>query len=838
MKGPTPRRLGVALLATTFLIATPASAQTASSVPAAPAEGGIGRASGQLDTIDTLAGPGFCDGPTLADVASTAVGALVADKEGTVLFDTGPAQQGTIARVEANGITQALEPGVAVGPDPFVARVPGEVPAASRLASDSRGNALVNAGTKVLRASDGFVVAGGGPAGAPAQGDGGPALASTFASIRSIATDKSGNLYVADQIDPGQATVAIRFVNRIKVPITFFDGTPQQITIAPGNIDTIAGAAIATPPVGGEPARAAVIQGIPPAMSVSDGLLYIASYWPLKPESDSRATVRVVNLGGHPAQANGVTVAPGAIETVAGGEHTGFAGDGGQARAAAFGYLPGIAADGGNLYLADEQHQRVRRVDAQGVMTTIAGMGGTSTGDGGFNGNNRPAATARLDQPYDVKVDGDGQVYISDRGNSQVRFIDSSGLIRAAPGQDQTLTWTCAPVGTVNSEAENRLRPGKPGSVAVDDRGVVYFDGAALPQVKRIDGIGVVGNVAGYRSSQVCAPPSHCPTDEGRPAAQARFVEPSSIAVAGQGLYVLDTGNHRVRYVNLTRDKVHVNGVSVGPGLVETIAGNGAPGAAGDGKKATDAELSGAGSILVDRDGGLLIADTANARVRRVDAAGVISTVDGTANNGTGCCPSPTSVALDKAGNLYVADNQLHQVWFLNRGPSEVTVHGQAVPAGAVRPVAGNGSDGFGGDGGQALDAQMKNPAAVAISSTGNLYIADAEEHTIRRVDPSGVIVTVAGTGSFGFNGDGLPGALTALNSPLGLAFDRCGNLLIGDSDNDRVRRLNLVGSCTPITGAAGGGGFPWLAVAGLVAVALVGTASTFLARGRRNKRS
>ncbi len=219
-----------------------------------------------------------------------------------------------------------------------------------------------------------------------------------------------------------------------------------------------------------------------------------------------------------------------------------------------------------------------------------------------------------------------------------------------------------------------------------------------------------------------------------------------------------------------------------------------------------------------------------------LDANGAVSTLVDSPQLG-GCCRIPAGLVVDSSGNVYVSDKLGNQVWFLNRGSAPVTVHGVAVSPGALAVVVGDGSDGFGGDSGPATQAQLRTPAALALDTAGNLYIADVGEHTVRRVDPKGIIDTVAGTGRAGFNGDGLNGRLTSLSAPTSLAFDRCGNLLIADYGNGRVRRLNLVGNCPSASVATEDEetGSRW-AVAAASAVVLGGITVIWLVLTRRRR--
>ena len=272
------------------------------------------------------------------------------------------------------------------------------------------------------------------------------------------------------------------------------------------------------------------------------------------------------------------------------------------------------ADDSGNLYLAEPERHRVAKVDAAGTVSTLAG-----TGVAGFNGNGGPAGAAKLDRPYDVEIGPFGRVYFSDQGNGQVRYVDANGTIEAAHGNGAALRWTC--------EGPDQARPGGPSSVVTDDRSNVYIAASSMAQVKQISATGRVTTVVGRREGPTyCAPPRDCADiGDGAPAAEARLLQPSSLALGESGgLYILDSGDARIRLVNLGSRPLTAHGVTVKPGTIETVAGIGRIGSAGDGGRAVAAELLPGGSLAVDREGNLFLADTS--RVRRIDPDGILTT--------------------------------------------------------------------------------------------------------------------------------------------------------------------------------------------------------------------
>ncbi|MEK7766855.1 MAG: hypothetical protein AAB368_11510, partial [bacterium] len=244
-------------------------------------------------------------------------------------------------------------------------------------------------------------------------------------------------------------------------------------------------------------------------------------------------------------------------------------------------------------------------------------------------------------------------------------------------------------------------------------------------------------------------------------------------------MYIADFSNHRVRRVYQPTQ------------MIGTWAGNGSPGSSGDGGPATAAELAHPYALASDFQGNVYIADYDNHRVRRVDSvSGLITTVAGTGAAGSGGdgglavaaqLNHPTGVALDDAKRLYIADRDNHRV----RRVDPAT--------GNISTVAGNGAPFFGGDGGVATLAKLNQPWNITLDAAWNLYIADKDNHRIRKVDAAtGLISTVAGSGAPGFNGDGIPATAANLFGPTGVATGSDGKLYIGDAFNHRVRQVPL----------------------------------------------
>ncbi len=369
-----------------------------------------------------------------------------------------------------------------------------------------------------------------------------------------------------------------------------------------------------------------------------------------------------------------------------------------------------IAVEGGAAVHAAVSLQ-VTAAAAGWTIRTVAG-----TGTGGFSGDGGLAISAQLLNPHDAAADAAGNLYVADSFNNRIRKVDAAGGIVTVAGSGES----------------------------------------------------------GYGG-------------DGGPAIQAQFAQPVGVALDAAGnLYIADWGNNRVRKVDAA-------------GNISTVAGTGESGYGGDGGPAIQAQLSRPYGAAADAAGNLYIADWGNNRIRKVDAAGNISTVAGTGESGYSGDGGPAAQAqlaqpygltADAAGNLYIADSFNNRIRKVDA-------------AGVISTVAGSGEPGYGGDGGPAIQAQLAGPVGAALDSAGNLYIADGNNQRIRKVDAAGVISTVAGNGESGYGGDGGAALRAQLAQPRGLAADAAGNLYAADSGNHRIRLLTPAGAAPRI--ASGG---------------------------------
>src|SRR5437867_2170289 len=312
--------------------------------------------------------------------------------------------------------------------------------------------------------------------------------------------------------------------------------------------------------------------------------------------------------------------------------------------------------------------------------------------------------------------------------------------------------------------------------IAPDSAGGFYFSSSPENRVYRVAADGVLSLIAGTGTSGF--------SGDGGPAVSARLSYPGNLVVDGGGnLYIADWGNDRIRKVNTD-------------GIISTIAGNGKEGFEGDGGPATSASLNGPRGVAVDPAGNVYIADRGNSRIRKVDTVGLISTIAGSGTSGcsvdggpaTAASCAPYRVARDSAGNLYVADGSSRRIRKVSA-------------AGIITTVAGRGTGQSSGDGGPATLAELIQPLSVAVDPGGNVYIADGGSNRILKVNTTGIISTIAGNGKRGFNGDGGPATSASLYYPRGVAVDPAGNVYIADAGNLRIRKVDTAGIITTIAG-------------------------------------
>ncbi len=647
--------------------------------------------------------------------------------------------------------------------------------------------------------------------GSVGAGDGGPALEASFGYPRGFAVDTSGNLFVADT-----------FQNRIRridadgvVETVAGNGESDDLGFRAGGAaletaitrpDTVAAcsdgwvywSSWAEQPFG-LPAGDNLIYGLNPGTGlielVSDAAGAIAlslgtsSHLSctrggqlLVPEGNGHR-IWAINRGDVNVSVANVTI-PAKSRAVIAGTGTAGAGANGIAATASAINSPDHAVElpDGSIVFADTGNHRIRKI-AGGVVQTIAG-----TGTRGFAGDGGAATAALLNSPTGVAYDGQGRLFIADHDNARIRMVNIGSAASLSFGGitvNATAIDTVAGTGLSDFPYLDGSAPrqqafrlsGAPPLVAADGAMLVLDGGNAV--IRRIDPASPTMTViAGY-------------ADEGR--LDGAWLEPTSIAV-------LDDGSLR-----MTAENAYLWRVDPESGDRDTVAGTGSPLATGDEGPARDAGFWGT-SVAARRDV-VVVADARNFVVREIDADGVIRRLAGTGvkvNFGTGdggapaaaALDAPTGVAVDSAGNLFIADDD--RIRMINRTANPIVVGGVTVGSGQINRIAGTNASGYGGDGGLATNATFdmteSQPTGLAVG-TGVLFIADHNNHRIRKVDLAlGTITTFAGNGNTGYAGDGLPPNLATVGRPLGLAIHD-GYLYWSQSDGAIVRRAKLSGS-------------------------------------------
>lgn len=713
--------------------------------------------------------------------------------------------------------------------------------------------------------------------GCTSVGDGGPATSATFSGISALAADPNGNVYVADMYN-----------NRIRK----VDAVTGIITTVAGNGNTCIFYCNTSLGDGG-PALDAQLQ------------------WPAGLGIDQAGDIYISDT--YHARVRKVDPVTGIITTVAGRAgstaysvfligHYPSSGNGGPATGAVLGLPSGLSLDKkGNLYFADLSV--VRRVDAStGIISTVAGVYGPYT-TWGFSGDGGPATSAELYSPQDVKVDAAGNLFIADFNNFRIREVRAStGIITTVAGNGSSY---CSSETSGDGQPATTVPVGAARSIGLDSVGNLYISDYCDGRVRevwdvaagaplfvaavvtpgslafasqaenttsssqpisiqntgtiplQISGTSITGtDASAFAVSNTCTtvqPNTSC-------VISVTFT-PDTVGTLTATLSISDNASGSPQTVNLSGTGT----APTSPSIVTVIAGdaNGSYGFSGDGGPATSARLNGPTALAFDAAGNLYVADETNGLIRRIDAVtGVITTVAG---NASGCAGydqgdgqpatsialcGPSGVALDSAGNLYIAE--------------QLDIRKVSAATGIITTVAGTGVGGFSGDGGPATSAELNaadgvavdssgnvyiadgtngrvrvvsaatgnistiagsgfcgtygagpilcNPAAVALDSSGTIYVADAGynnfnvngrgDYLLKISPPSQTIGIVAGDGIFGYSGDGLSGTAAELNDPRGVAIDTQGDVFIADTINNRIRMVQATtGTITTVAG-------------------------------------
>jgi sugar lactone lactonase YvrE len=308
-----------------------------------------------------------------------------------------------------------------------------------------------------------------------------------------------------------------------------------------------------------------------------------------------------------------------------------------------------------------------------------------------------------------------------------------------------------------------------PISVSIDAHGNVYITDNYDNCVRKVNSLGVITTVAGSYTSGFIG--------DGGPATDAKLHAPrGAVADANGNIYIADVDNNRIRKVNTA-------------GIISTFAGTGNSGYSGDSSAATAARLTTPSGVAVDTKGNVYIADQGNSCIRKVNAAGMITTIAGIGATGYfgydgdgGAATAtrlylPAAVAVDGIGNVYIADTRNYRI-------RKVDTFGK------ITTLGGNGTAGFNPLNGAAIQASIPSAQGLALDKQGNLYFADAQNNNVREINVKGTITTIAGTGTAGLNGNNIPALTALLNAPSGVAVDSAGDILIADNLNHMVRKV------------------------------------------------
>jgi hypothetical protein len=545
----------------------------------------------------------------------------------------------------------------------------------------------------------------------------GTGTAAQFNTPGGLAIDGAGNLIVADG-----SSNTIRKVTPAGVVTTFIG---------------LAGATVASVDGTGSAARF----GLPLGVAIDGaGTLYVTDIFTSSIRKVTPAGV-VTTLAGPTGPLN----------------ENNFGSADGTGSAARFNFPTALVLDGaGNLFVTDYRNHTIRKVTPAGVVTTFAGSAGNA---GSTNGT---GTAARFTTPRDIVIDGAGNLYVAEQDSNTIRKITPDAVVTTFAG-------TAGTSGSTNATGA-AARFNSPSGLAIDSAGNLYVGDLDNFAIRKITSAGVVTTLAGAPGSR---------GDTNGTGSAARFRGPQSVTVDSEGnVYVSDSDNANIRKITPA-------------GVVTTLAGQskdsfsfGSTNGTG-----TAARFSGPGKVAVDSAGNVYVTDLNNDTVRKITPAGVVTTLagqagaDGTAD-GTGAAARfnfLAGITVDPTGNVFVTDG---------------TRVRKITPAGVVTTFAGGASGSVNGTG---TAARFSNLREIASDSDGNLYVADAGNHIIRKITPDAVVTTFAGLSGSRGSADGTTGA--RFNSPEGIAVDAAKNVYVGDGEGFLLRKITPAGVVTTLAG-------------------------------------
>jgi sugar lactone lactonase YvrE len=475
----------------------------------------------------------------------------------------------------------------------------------------------------------------------------------------------------------------------------------------------------------------------------------------------------------------------GVVSTLAGTGSKGSAN--GPSATASFNSPTGVAVDGsGNVYVADYGNNLIREISPSGVVSTLAG-------NGSFVFSNGIGTAASFSGPFGIAIDGAGNLYVAEQGNQIIRKITPNAVVSIFAGSGK--------VGATNG-IDSNASFWYPSGVAVDAFGYVYVADRSNELIRQVDTMGITTTLAGDKYP-------------GYVNAFGTLNGPTSVATDAQGnVYFSDCNDNLILEFDTLGD-------------LSNLAGNGIPGSNNGVDPAASFWLP--YGITSDATGNVYVADRNNNMIREISRAGVVTTLAGNplagSTNGTGTGASfnsPSGVAIDGSGNIFVADSKNNLIRKIN-------------PAGGVSTLAGSGSSGS--TNGMGTAASFNNPTGVAVDMAGNVYVADHGNNLIRKISPVGMVSTLAGSGSQGSSN--ATGVAASFNQPIGIAVDPGGTVYVADFGNNLIRAISTSGIVSTLagTGSAGSsdGSLTTASFSGPTGIAVDGRGNVYVADFNNN---
>ncbi len=600
-------------------------------------------------------------------------------------------------------------------------------------------------------------------------GDGGAATAGKLANPNSVAVDKWGNIFVSDygnnlirKIDSTGKISSIFAVNHPKGIAVDTLGNVYVADLNNRRIIKINAVGIST-----------VFAGTGGGGELGDGgLATAAELSPMSICFDKTGNMYVADHNSFSCKIRKIS-AFGIITTVAGNGAPGLSGDGFAATLAKINNPTGVSVDKfGNIYIADNGNNRVRKVDVSGIITTYAGSGIL-----GYAGDGGAATAAKFNSVTNVFADTSGNVFVADNSNNEIRMINSSGIINRIAGNFVSGGYSGDGGSALSAQLNN------PTGITQDPQGKLLIADNNNHRIRKVNLSGSIFTVAGcaFHSAQGYF-------GDGVPAISAVLYTPCGLAFdTAYNLYIGDVNNSVIRKIDTS-------------GIITTIAGDGTSGFAGDGGAATSAKFYAPVAVAADKKGNLFICDANNHRVRKVGQSGIITTFAGKGGSGfsgdggqadSALLNNPYGLAIDKFGNIFISDRNNNRIRKVDTNN-------------IITTIAGTGTAGYFGDGGPANIAQVYQPTSLSLDKHGNIYFADQGNWRIRKIDTSGLISTVAGGGTGLIGGPAIYASLP--QQPSGVLADEFGNIFL-TAPNYYLLKVDTSGIISNFAGASNGYG-------------------------------